>query len=206
VEEFGAGDFLVLGEGEEGGGNGAGGVDDGFEVGVVEIEDMGGDAVDHGRVEGVELFAAAEEGGFGGRDEGGEGGDGVGHGWFAGATEGTAGPVDEGADAFAANVIGKVGGPVGDYEFCQLAGDVLGGVWWGSFGRFGRGQGLGGCQRCGEEGAAVLHGLILRVGGAGGGFRTDFVPRFGKVQDERGVRQICEGDWHRAASRDRREI
>jgi hypothetical protein len=66
---------LPLGDGEEGAGDGAGRVDDGVEVGVVVVVDVGGYAVEESRVVGVEVvgWRVADEGGGGGAEEGLEG-------------------------------------------------------------------------------------------------------------------------------------
>ena len=65
----------VFGVGEQGARDGAGGVDDGFEVRVVVVVDVAGDAVDEGGVLGVcfKLAMVAEEGGCRLAEEGLEG-------------------------------------------------------------------------------------------------------------------------------------
>src|SRR5262249_46004785 len=72
VQEVAAADRTMLGQSEDRRGDRAGRMDDGFQMRVVEVEDMAGNAVEQGGMEDVEPVRAPEHARLRGADEGAE--------------------------------------------------------------------------------------------------------------------------------------
>ena len=97
VQEIAPADRAVLGQRQDGRGHRTGGMDDGPQVRVVEIEDVRADAVHQRGVQHVHAFVAAEHGGLRGPGEWRERGDRDVDGLVARSADRAADPVQQGA-------------------------------------------------------------------------------------------------------------
>ena len=108
VQQLGAAQGLIFRHGKNRRGDGAGGMDDGLQMGVVEVEHVARDAVEQGGVHHVEMLAAAQDRGLSGACEGGQRRDGAVQRLVTRATDGAAHPVQEGGHAGLADIGGDI--------------------------------------------------------------------------------------------------
>ena len=132
----------VLGQRQDGRGHGASRVDDGFEVGVVKVKGVGGDAVDQRGAGHVHLLSAAQHAGLCcGLQQLHRGQSGVGR-LVLCRTDGAAKPVDEGAVRFVVHRVAPALGGVSGDKLGEDLRDRGGVVVSGDLGIAGHGEGL----------------------------------------------------------------
>ena len=106
MEEVAAGDGPVLGQGQQRCGHRPGGMDDGPQVGVVEVEHVGAQAVEQRRMQRIDPFRAAQHRRPGFSHEGSQGLQRDVHRFVARAAHRAAHPVEQRARGFAAHGVG----------------------------------------------------------------------------------------------------
>ena len=125
VQQFGAAHGLIFGERQHGRCDGACGMDDGLEVGVVKVEHMAGNAVQQGGVHHVEMLATTQDGRLGGTSEGSQRGDGAVQRFMLRAADCATHPVQEGGDARLAHGCGNISEARAHNPAGERAGDFL---------------------------------------------------------------------------------